>query len=780
VQRKINNLLERGLYGQALRIREQTLKRNPEWTLRPGEEKLWILEGSQALEHRQAKRAEAAFQRALALAPTGGAWLWLARLRLEEQQPQRALALLEEAFDSGQLTPEYAGGYLKLLLLQGQEQQVRRLLREQPQRFQPQQIHWAAGVLNLLEGNATQARRQFEQMAAPANPGDHCAVWRALGLRETGHLKAAAAALEESEHPACAALALDLAARADLSPASVPPNLRKLAPSPERVKGQQLLYHLRHEQFHLAADLLLIEERELLAMMPELKTLRRPLLLLAGQEALERGRVAQAIRCWRPIVERPAFDPDLALRLYPLLEPSDDKEETALAERLAGGLQAWVRRSANDAPADWPESLLSTTLARLQCWQADQLMRLGKLFPARRCIEQANQLAPDLPDVIGRRGMVTCLSGSIDVGIPLLWQALEAGCRSQGVYEVLEEILLDNDRQEDWERLKREYGAKFGDEAPPMLDQDGVHPTWMQALCEGDVMMMGGLLRSLPSTTGGGLKALQIFLDHVAGERVGKGSNEITFNLRKVVLRLPEVSQAWDALLATLPPLEQVKALTALLAAITRFCRRNAKGLASEIAKRQGQLEAHAAARDTPEADPAVRGLLLLHGLRLKRGESPEPQARLLLRGTARPERLLPLALLDLRLFCPTGPWRGLVAEQQRQDPENPLLTLALATMERNSSTAYRALSAKAFEQARRQQDREALAACRREEAFMDRTNPRKKQLLFGNLDFGALFQRMADEMGLIDLDDDEDDDEDGGEEPPPPPTRRRRTFMDL
>jgi hypothetical protein len=61
----------------------------------------------------------------------------------------------------------------------------------------------------------------------------------------------------------------------------------------------------------------------------------------------------------------------------------------------------------------------------------------------------------------------------------------------------------------------------------------------------------------------------------------------------------------------------------------------------------------------------------------------------------------------------------------------------------------------------------------------MDRTNPRKKQLLFGNLDFGALFQRMADEMGLIDLDDDEDD-EDGGEEPPPPPTRRRRTFMDL
>lgn len=158
-QRKLNDLVARRQYSQSLRVREQALRRHPDWSLSPSEAQLWCLEGRQALEQLQPKRAEAAFA--------------------------RALALLEQAFHAGQLAPELAGAYLKLLLLHGQEQTVRTLLREQPQRFQSQQIHWAAGVLALLEGNPAQARRQFERMAAPASPGDTrlcgapspCASW---------------------------------------------------------------------------------------------------------------------------------------------------------------------------------------------------------------------------------------------------------------------------------------------------------------------------------------------------------------------------------------------------------------------------------------------------------------------------------------------------------------------------------------------------------------------------------------------------------------------------
>lgn len=78
------------------------------------------------------------------------------------------MALRQEGFEAGTLTADHAGAYLKLLLLTGQEERVRELLRSEPRRFQPQQIHWAAGVLSLLEGDCRNARRQFAQMVGPA------------------------------------------------------------------------------------------------------------------------------------------------------------------------------------------------------------------------------------------------------------------------------------------------------------------------------------------------------------------------------------------------------------------------------------------------------------------------------------------------------------------------------------------------------------------------------------------------------------------------------------
>ena len=95
LQRKISDLVARRQYSQALRVREQALRRHPDWSLSPGEAQLWCLEGRLAMEQRQPKRAEAALNRAVALAPGGEALVWLARLRLEAEQPERALALLE-------------------------------------------------------------------------------------------------------------------------------------------------------------------------------------------------------------------------------------------------------------------------------------------------------------------------------------------------------------------------------------------------------------------------------------------------------------------------------------------------------------------------------------------------------------------------------------------------------------------------------------------------------------------------------------------------------------
>lgn len=803
-QRKLNNLVARHQYSQALRVREQTLRRHPDWSLSPSEAQLWCLEGRQALEQLQPKRAEAAFA--------------------------RALALLEQAFHAGQLAPELAGIYLKLLLLEGQEQTVCTLLREQPQRFQSQQIHWAAGVLALLEGNPAQARRQFERMAAPASPGDHTPVWRAFALRELGDAKAAATALQRADHPAATALALDLAATSDAHPATLLAGLG-CPPPPQKLLALELLHSLRQGNHLQAAELLLAQERSLLKALPSLAQLRQPLLRLAGQQALDQQAPSEAIQCWRAIVDRPAFDANLALRLYPLLIEGDayDLQE---AERLAGMLLNWLRRSARDTPAAWPEPLLSTTLARLHCWQADPQMRLGMRQQARRNLEQARKLAPDLAEVTGCRGLLAETEGATHVAIPLLWQALEAGCRHKPVFHVLEEILEEEGRQEERQRLFREHGPRFGVPAaalePELQDSP---PLWLLALSETDVLAMANTLSANPTSSGGGLEALRIFWDHVSARPARAGSAETTLQLRKVDLELAAACARWDALLASLPPPEQVEALTAIVAAMLRFCRRSGKALAAAIKARQLQLEGYLADGDAATADQALRALLLLLGLRLKRGESPDEPAGRLLRGSPQPERSLPLALLDLRLLTSTRPWQGLVRTLQRQDPENPLLGLALATMERSFTFPYNRLSERAFEQARSQQHRQALAACRREQAWIEMAFDREKarrqarsladdplwQKRFARLDLRSLLRRFAEESGTGEASETEleailpeferqmreafarmgpeafdqqvleqgmarQDADDGLEHQPPPPrrVRRRRTFMDL
>lgn len=760
LQRKLTELVARHQYAQAIRVREQALRRRPELTLTPGEAELWCLEGRQALERQQPNRAETALSRAIALGLSGEPLVLLARLRLEQRQPQQALAVLEEAYDAGQLTPEYAGAYLKLLLLQGQQQRMRTLIKGQPERFQPQQIHWAAGMLSLLEGNPAQAQRQLRRMTAPATPGDHSAVWKAWVLLEAGDEQAAAAALKDADHPACAALALDLAARSDQHPAALLAGRWRHPPRQELARALELLHHLRQQNLLQAAQLLLDHERQLLALLPELARLRRPLLLLAGQQALERDAPAEAIRCWRPIVDRPAFDPDLALRLYPLLAQGDG-EDIQEGERLAGQLLGWVRRAARATPAAWPEPLLSTTLARLHCWQAEQLMRMGGRQQARRCIEQARQLAPELTDITGCQGLLAVVSGEFSTAIPLLWQALEAGCRNRSVYEALDETLRFCNHDAERARLQRQHGAAFGVLSRHGPTQGDRVPLWLDALSHADVVGMATTLNMSP-TTGGGADALRIFVDHMAPPRT-TAKGEVLINLRKVTLELPEASRRWDELLAPLPPLEQVEALSAIVAAIQRFCRRGGRGLAGEIKARLLQLEGHAAA-GTDQADRALRALLVLHGLRLKRGEPPGPEARRLLRASQQPERLLPLALLDLRLLCSTKPWLETVQELRRQDPQSPLLTLALATMERSFTPPYSRLAEQAFDQARRQQDSEALAACRRErawiEASFDREHHQGRSRGMGGM---PIWEAILPDLG-----------------PPPPRRSRRRSFKNL
>ncbi|MFN7678748.1 MAG: hypothetical protein ACK5QW_09180 [Cyanobacteriota bacterium] len=745
LRRKLADLVSQRRYSEALRAREQALRRRPDLDLQPSEAQLWCLEGRQAAAEGQGKRAEGAFRKALALGLNGESHVALARLWLDQGKTEPALGLIREAFEAGDLPPAFAGAYLKLLLLTGDLDQIRTLIRDQPRRFQSHQLQWAAGAISLLEGDPANARRQFSRMGGAATPGDHGAVWRAWACLEAGDPSAAAAILQGEDHPACAAVALDLVARGGQHPAELLDLTRRDLPRRELALGLALLHQLRQHNLLGAAQLLLAHERPLLSALPELVPLRRPLLRLAGQQALERDAPVEAIACWRPIVDRPAFDADLALRLYPLFDQGEAEQDVLEAERLASQLLGWARRAARDTPSAWPEPLLSTTLARLHCWQADQHMRLGARQQARRCVEQASQLAPELPDVRGRQGMVAFLRGDVAAAIPLLWQALDDGCRSRHVYEVLGEALELTDQRAEQRRLGERHGATFGDAPPPEGEGVGGIPPWLEALSQPDATLMARVLRASPDP-GAALEALRVFVEHVSLPAPSDGG-KAEAKPGKVSLALPAASDRWEALLASLDPADQVEALTAVLVAIHRFCRRVGKAISGEIARRQEQLERLAAEPGTAHGERALRALLLLHGLRLKRSAAPGAEMARLLRRAHQPERALPLALLDLRLLASTMPWRAMVDDLRRQDPQQPLLTLALATMERTSSIAYMKLSQEAFEQARRQQDSVALAACGRErewvETHPERPRGRRPLGLREDLDWNGLLDQM-------------------------------------
>ena len=837
-RRKLADLVKAQRYRDALRVREQALRRHPDLELSPSEAQLWFLLGQQGVACEDFKSAEGSFNKSIALGLQGEPHYQLAKLWLQQRQPQRGLQLFQQAFESGSLPSSHAGAYLKLLLINGQTPRVRELLQQQPERFQPQQRQWAAGILNLLEGNLSQAKRQFRQMAGPASPGDHSAIWRAWTDLEEGNVAAAVAALKEVKHPAAAALALDLCARTERQPGELLDLDRGDLPRRPLALALELLHQL-HQQNWMAAGLLLLEhERPMLNAVPALASLRRPLLSLAGQQALERESPHRAIRFWQAIVHQPTLDAELALRLYPLLDQSDDEDSSQDAERLASQLLSWLRREARDNPTAWPQPLLNSCLARLHCWQADQQMRMGMRQQARRSVDQARQLAPDLPDVIGRQGMFAQTGGDSDKGIPLLWRALDSGCRSQNVYDVLVAGLELTGQSAERLRLQRQYGALFDDEPEPD-PHSGAIPAWLEALSGNDVMDMYGVLRST-SQSGPALQVLHLFSDQVSAQLCDPDG----VNYKKVRLDLPKIAPRWDALVESLEPLEQVEALSAIVAVILRFTARSSTAMRSQIAARLAALEALAA---DPAADGNVRSRalqhqLLLAGLRLRRSEQLVQESTRLLRRSHQPERILARALLDLRMLMTTKPWLSIAEDLHRQAPEDALLVLALATMQRLFSDPYRQLADQAFELARSQQDSETLAACRRErewaETSFDRKLSRRRlpssqsggldfESMFDHASLGELFQNLAKSraeqksgkrpprgrsrpgagaaagygdfnifklfnmMGLnfqMDDDDDEDDDEDsqgdGGRPLRPPPSKQRRsqrrTFMDL
>lgn len=737
LEQQLQSLMVQHQYPQALRKLQQAQKRDPDQGCSLTEATIWLQQGQYEYKRGQYARAEDSFSQALALELQADAYYWLAKCYLAQHKAAEALELLQSAFDAKTLPKDLGGSYLKLLVLNHQIEQVEALIKTQAKRFYAPHLHWARGAMALQAGDPKAALAHFKKMGRPASPGDYAPAWEAYTYQMLEDWTAAERLLgmpspifggltfqaTGPKHPAVQPLRMALTTRngrrlrdvCDLNQ----PNL----PHRSAAWVLELLHLLRENNFHDAAHVILDFPKAVMTDYPELKTLYRPLMLLAGQQALQQQEIGCTASFWGEVVNQPEFDPQLAVQLYPVLTATQDSRA---AQQLINQLLTWVQKAAQRDPQAWPEMRLNATQAKLYCWLADHQMSLGHSRDAERSVRKAEQLASDHPEVIGRKGMQLFVVGQKQAAIPLLTQALEAGCQFEEVYRALTQCLAAD--KETLKSVRRKFGKHFGDIG---VDTEVDIPAWVEALSFQHYGVMAEFVNN-PKTPTPPLKALQIFLDSAQDEP--SSSQKISLDLETAV---PQ----WDELLRSHSPSEQVEILKAIYLVIQQHARRNQKGIVAQQNRYAQQI--FDLIPTVPEANLAHLLLLPLKHLSAERLATAATAA---LRRSPQPGNLLAQAQLQLSWFGPNRVLAPLIEEQLRQEPQNPLLLLAKATLYPRSSPEYKTFYEQGFEIARRLQDTTALQACREEEWFKSQALTR--QVVGSQMDFiGDL-----DQIDMLDL----------------------------
>ena len=812
LDQQLESLMEQRKYPQAIRKRQQALKRNPKQSLRISEADIYLQQGQDEWQAGRLAQAENALSQAFAQVQNEETYYWLAKCFVAQEKLTEALELFQSAFDDKSLPKNLGGGYLKLLFLADQVDRVEKLVHKQAQRFYAPHLHWARGVLALQADDPEAALTHFQKMGRVASPGDDVGAWQAYAHQRLGQWAEAKQRLSmvklplrnplslghpllrplRTQHPAVQQLTLAQVAHTGEPVAEYIDLKQPDLPNAMTAWVLDWLHLLDEKNFHDAAHLYLAMPPDVKAAYPALAALYRPLMLLAGEQAQREQELDCTATFWSHVVQQPAFDPKLAVQLYPVLDQVGDHRE---AQQLVKQLLRWVPKEAKQNPAAWPEARRQSTLAKLHCWLADSQMATGQRREAQRSVQEAEKLAPEHPDVIGRKGLTAAMQKDSVTAIAQLTQALASGCRHPEVYiALLQELEADPEAQRE---IRLKYGKHFGDLS---AETEVLMPAWVEALVLQNYALMEQVVADQQKLTGP-VKALQIFLEAAADEP--SSSQKITLNQ---AIAVPQ----WDQLLQSVSPAEKVDCLTAIYIAVQNHAKRNKKGIAALQSRYDQQIFAL-----IPEVPKAALAHLMLLPIKKLPDERLAIAVQASLSRSPQPGNLLADAQLHLRRFSGESGFRPFIEQQLQQEPQNPRLLLAKATLFPPRSPQYQTLYDQGFDIARRLQDAAALQAYREEDwVVAHKATGRVLGDQAGKLgdpsqiDMIDMLQRMAREafgmdlppdmieqmlpelvaqMGGAGFDDDYDEDEDEDDGffflPPPPPRgkkKKRKSFFDL
>jgi tetratricopeptide (TPR) repeat protein len=805
-QAQLQALLKQQKYRQALDEIKRQRQRHPELAFTPSEAEIWLLRGQQDVQKGDYKQAETSFRRALEQG-LQSAYYWLARSLVQLNRLNDALAVIQPAFEQGKLPKDDAICYLKLLLLKGETATVETLISKQAKRFSAAQLHWVRGLLALKTEQPDVALPSFQKIKRPLTPGDRPDVWVIYTQQQLGHWTVASQLLglqttsawgfslvepKYLKQPLLQRLAL-----LQRLETGEPPLTSADAQQADRtlqapMTAVSLLQLIEREDYHNAAHALLNHDRlnhDRRSSSPELADLRTPLLIKAGQQALQQGEPECTEAFWQTALAEPPFNPQLAVNLRVALHLN---ESFQAEQRLITRLIKWVEQDAQQKPQTWLGDRASRTLANLHCYLADVWMALGKGRAAIGAVQQAERLAPTSPEVIGRKGLMAMLDDHYDEASRLMTQALEQGCRSGEVYAGLLHCWDELSQPQAKLEARRRFGQKFGDLNP---EAEIEFAPWLDALYTQDYAFFSQLVRHAKQPDPP-MQALQIFVNAVQGLPHAGG---------RVSLHQEQAEQQWAALLKPLAGEPQIPTLTAIALATQLFAKRE-KGIAALVGEYQKRLFERSG-----EYPAAREAHLVVLAVRDTRGQKLAFPLRRYLESMPQPGNALAQLQLQVRKFGWIKTLIPFLTEALQREPQNPLLLLARATTYPLSMPEYDTLKQQGFELARRMQDTKALQAFREEEAFL---NLRQTQAMMPDLedldDFDAeameamlenlirqtigkqlskaelermlptLKRQMMNELPHF-IDDDEDgEDADGFAIDIAPPRKRKRSFLDL
>jgi tetratricopeptide (TPR) repeat protein len=744
LQAQLQTLMRQKNYRQALDKLKHIQNTYPEAKLETSEAHILSLRGQQEYGQANYRQAEKSFHQAIELGLNGEPHYWLSKCFLALNEPSQALAIMQGAFERKELPKDYTGCYLKLLFLNGDVATVIDLIAKQSKRFFAPQLHWARGVLALQAKDYEAAIAHFKKMGRPATPEDRPSTWIAYAYQQKGDWKSAGMYLGmgyESfgmpnlsaslpQNPAMQRLKLLQAIGQKKSLEESRVSLEQKGLQTSLVVMLEFLHLLEQDNIHDAAHLLQKMERPCREY-PELDILFRPVMVLAGEQALRDQEPGCTKAFWEGIVYQPPFDPQLILKLREVYLRAGSAGQS---QRLLSHLLDGVKKDAKAHPQDWPEPRLNPILAKIYCWITDAWMSKDQRQQGFKALQEAEKLCPDLPDVIGRKGLKAQVQGDRAQVIPLLTKALEGGCTSNDVYEGL---LQELERQGDANALKdarRRFGKAFGD---LNVDNEVSIESWIEALSTQDYWTFEELVTD-STRKDPALKACRIFIESAEGEP--NSSN-------RVGLKQPIAIAQWDKLLESLPSQDRVPVLQAIFLSLQLYAKRQ-KGIAALQTKYQQQL--FALIPQHPEAQLAHLMLHVVKGLAPERLMGP---LQLYLETAAQPGTALAQLQLKARCFAQTDVLRPSLDDALRREPQNPQLLLAKATTYPLENENYKKFHEEGFELARRIQDTQALQAFREEEFFQSTQIASDIMPDFmdfaetGELDMMAIVRKMAKKM---------------------------------